>query len=72
MHYVVPQNPHLGGIGEIINPVRLIDQAVALGPTRIMTDPRAGFVSFPGSPLAGVGDYREALDVLAAVNFLFP
>jgi len=72
MHYVVPCNPNLGAIGAPMDPLQFIEPAIALGPTRIIADPSAGYATYPGTHLAGLGDWRDAIDVLSAVNFLFP
>jgi len=65
----VPQNPYLGGIGEPMNPLRFVDQAIALGPTRVIADPEAGYATMPRYGLAG---FADALAVLSAIDFLFP
>ena len=69
MHFVVPQAPYLGGIGEPMDPIRLIDQSIALGPTRVIADPSAGYATYQGTHL---GNYRDALDAISAFAFLFP
>ena len=81
MHYAydrpefrLPQNPYLGGIGEPMNPLRFVDQAIALGPTRVMADPYAGYATMPRYRLAGrpMAGYADALAVFSAIDFLFP
>ncbi|NDB96699.1 MAG: hypothetical protein EBZ78_11185 [Verrucomicrobia bacterium] len=49
--------------------IRFVSDAIALGPTRVMNDPSAGYVAYERTGLDGVSD---ALDVFTAVNFLFP
>ena len=63
-----PFNPMLGESRD----VRLVSEAIALGPTRVMGDFDAGFATFQQTGLDGVGEWRDALDVFSAVNFLFP
>lgn len=63
-----PFNPMLGETRD----VRLVSDAIALGPTRVMVDPNAGYTGFAETGLDGVGEWRDALDVFSAVNFLFP
>lgn len=65
----VPENPYLGKIGEPMNPLRFVDQAIALGPTRVIADPEAGYATLPRYGLAG---YADALAVFSAIDFLFP
>lgn len=67
MHYVIPTNPDLGGIGQPMDPLALVDQAIALGPTYVAADPAAGY--FRQRQLGGWG---EAFNVLTAIDFLFP
>jgi len=49
--------------------VNLIEPAIALGPTRVIGLPQAGYARFRRT---GLGDYRDALDALATFSFLFP
>ena len=68
MNYYAPCYNDLGGIGEPMNPL-FVDAAVALGPTRVMNVPDAGYAQVPHYGLAG---WRDALDVFTAAAFLFP
>lgn len=68
MDYKCPMYPDLGGVADVMNPL-FIDNAVALGPTRVMAAPQAGYAFVPKYGLDGV---REALDVFTAAAFLFP
>ena len=68
MNYKSPFYPNLGDIGAPMNPL-LIDQAVALGPTRVMEAPEAGYTALPRYNLNG---WREAMEVFSASSFLFP
>jgi len=69
MQYTIPHTPYLGAIGEPMNPLRFIEPAIALGPTRIIADPSAGYATYRGTHL---GSYRDALDAISAFAFLFP
>lgn len=52
MNYYAPCYNDLGGIGEPMNPL-FIDSAIALGPTRVMNVPDAGYVQMPQYGLDG-------------------
>ena len=72
MTYCYAPNPaFLGGIGEMMNPADalFISTPIALGPTSLVNDPRAGYALVRKTGLDG---YRDALDVFAAASFLFP
>ena len=68
MQYKMPYYNELGGIGAPMNPL-FVSEAVALGPTRVMDVPYAGYASMPSYGLDG---WREAMDVFSAAAFLFP
>lgn len=68
MQYYAPCYGELGGIGEPMNPL-FIEPAIALGPTRVMNVPDAGYVQMPRYGLDG---WRDAIDVFTAASFLFP
>lgn len=64
-----PFNPMLGSARDI----NLVSDAIALGPTRVMNaGDSPGYAHFEQTGLDGVGEWRDALDVFSAVNFLFP
>jgi len=67
MDYRCPQSVNLGAIGQIMNP--FVDQAIALGPTRVMAAPDAGYAQVPQTGLAGFSDF---MNVFSAASFLFP
>ena len=75
MNYYAPCYNDLGGIGESMNPmqtfppVHLTSQAIAEGPTIVMGIPEAGHFEVAH---AGLDGWRDAVDMLTAVNFLFP
>jgi hypothetical protein len=74
MEYVAPNVNQYDAIMQPHNPmlgsnVRLVSEAIALGPTRVMGEPDAGFAEFQQTGLDG---WRDAMDVFSAVNFLFP
>lgn len=73
MNYYAPCYNDLGGIGESMNPlyppVHLTSQAVAEGPTIVMGIPDAGHFEIRH---AGLDGWRDAVDVIAAIDFLFP
>jgi len=85
MNYYAPCYNDLGGIGEPMNPL-FVDAAVALGPTRVMNVPTAGYAQAPHYGLDGrqfdrnffepgswvLSGWRDALDVFTAAAFLFP
>lgn len=68
MNYRCPYYNDLGAIGAPMNPL-FVDQAIALGPTRVMDVPQAGYATLPSYGLAG---WREAMEVFTAASFLFP
>lgn len=65
-----PFNPLNGGLSR--SNINLVSDAIALGPTRVMGDFEAGYADYASTGLDGVGEWRDALDVFSAVNFLFP
>lgn len=75
MNYYAPCYNDLGGIGESMNPlgnyppVRMIEPAIALGPTRVMANGDAGHFEIAH---AGLDGWRDAVDAIAAIDFLFP
>lgn len=74
MNYYAPCYSNLGDIGESMNPlqappVHLTSQAIAEGPTIVMGIPDAGHFEIRH---AGLDGWRDAVDMLTAVNFLFP
>lgn len=73
MNYYAPCYNDLGGIGESMNPlyppVHLTSQAIAEGPTIVMGIPDAGHFEIRH---AGLDGWRDAVDVIAAIDFLFP
>jgi hypothetical protein len=73
MNYYAPCYNDLGGIGESMNPldppVHLTSQAIAEGPTIVMGIPDAGHFEVRH---AGLDGWRDAVDVIAAIDFLFP
>lgn len=85
MKYQCPNYPDLGGIGEPMNPL-FIEPAIALGPTRVMNVPDAGYAQMPRYGLDGrrggsdffapgqwhLSGWRDAIDVFTAASFLFP
>jgi len=85
MDYKCPMYPDLGGVADVMNPL-FIDNAVALGPTRVMAAPQAGYAFVPQYGLDGrhyaanffepgyfeLSGVREAMDVFTAAAFLFP
>ena len=85
MNYYAPCYTDLGGIGEPMNPL-FIEPAIALGPTRVMNVPDAGYVQMPRYGLDGrhfdrsffepgqwqLSGWRDAIDVFTAASFLFP
>lgn len=85
MNYYAPCYSDLGGIGEPMNPL-FIEPAIALGPTRVMNVPDAGYVQMPRYGLDGrhfdrsffepgqwqLSGWRDAIDVFTAASFLFP
>lgn len=85
MNYYAPCYNDLGGIGEPMNPL-FIEPAIALGPTRVMNVPDAGYVQMPRYGLDGrhggsdffspgqwhLSGWRDAIDVFTAASFLFP
>jgi hypothetical protein len=68
MNYFSPNYADLGGIGAPMNPL-FVDNAIALGPTRVIDVPEAGYAQVPRYGLDG---WREALEVFTAASFLFP
>jgi len=52
MDYKCPMVNDLGGVGDVMNPL-FIDNAVALGPTRVMASPQAGYAFVPQYGLDG-------------------
>lgn len=68
MNYFSPDYANLGGIGAPMNPL-FVDNAIALGPTRVIDVPEAGYAQVPRYGLDG---WREALEVFTAASFLFP
>ena len=58
MEYSSPCYGDLGGIGAPMNPL-FIDQAIALGPTRVMDVPQAGYSTTPYYGLDGRGTSRS-------------
>lgn len=86
MDYQCPMYPELGGIGSVMNPM-FVDNAIALGPTRVMAAPdEAGYATTIQYGLDGrhgdrdffapgqwaLSGFREYLDVFTAAAFLFP
>lgn len=85
MQYYAPCYGELGGIGEPMNPL-FIEPAIALGPTRVMNVPDAGYARMPEYGLDGrhgdrdyfapgqwqLSGWRDAIDVFTAASFLFP
>lgn len=73
MNYYAPCYSNLGDIGESMNPlyppVHLTSQAIAEGPTIVMGIPDAGHFEVAH---AGLDGWRDAVDVIAAIDFLFP
>lgn len=73
MNYYAPCYNDLGRIGESMNPlyppVHLTSQAIAEGPTIVMGIPDAGHFEIRH---AGLDGWRDAVDVIAAIDFLFP
>ena len=73
MNYYAPCYNDLGGIGESMNPldppVHLTSQAIAEGPTIVMGIPDAGHFEIRH---AGLDGWRDAVDMIAAIDFLFP
>lgn len=59
MDYKAPYYNELGAIGAVMNPltsqpqVKLVSDAIAYGPTRVMADPSAGFVEVAHTGLDG-------------------
>ena len=68
MNYKCPCYNDLGAIGAPMNPL-FVDAAIALGPTRVMDVPQAGYAALPRYGLNG---WREAMEVFTAASFLFP
>lgn len=68
MNYRCPYYNDLGAIGAPMNPL-FVDQAIALGPTRVIDVPQAGYAMLPSYGLAG---WREAMEIFSAASFLFP
>ena len=58
MEYSSPCYGDLGGIGAPMNPL-FVDQAIALGPTRVMDVPEAGYSTTPYYGLDGRGTSRS-------------
>lgn len=52
MEYTCPGYADLGAVGDSMNPL-FVDQAVALGPTRVMAAPDAGYAYVPQTALSG-------------------
>ena len=52
MNYSMPDYADLGGIGAPMNPL-FVSEAVALGPTRVIDVPYAGYASMPNYSLDG-------------------
>lgn len=85
MNYRCPYYNDLGAIGAPMNPL-FVDQAIALGPTRVIDVPQAGYSTLPSYGLAGrhfdrsyfepgswqLSGWRDALEVFTAASFLFP
>lgn len=85
MQYQCPYYNDLGGIGAPMNPL-FVDNAIALGPTRVIDVPEAGYAQVPRYGLDGrhggsdffapgqweLSGWREALEVFTAASFLFP
>jgi hypothetical protein len=75
MNYYAPCYNDLGGIGESMNPmqnfppVHMVEPAIFMGPTRVMANGQAGQFEIAH---AGLDGWRDAVDMLTAVNFLFP
>ena len=58
MEFQAPCYGDLGGIGAPMNPL-FVDQAIALGPTRVMDVPQAGYSTTPYYGLDGRGTSRS-------------
>jgi len=58
MNYRCPYYNDLGAIGAPMNPL-FVDQAIALGPTRVIDVPSAGYAMLPSYGLDGRGAARS-------------